>query len=498
MRLIYPLGFLLLLLAAACEVDRDFVTGDAVQLRFSVDTLTFDTVFTARGSATRQFKVYNDGSDPVRIDRISVAGETGVNFTFNADGEPGPVAEEVVIFGRDSIFVFVEVEVDPSVPETISPFIAEDRIIFESGDRRESVVLEAFGQNANYLNGFRRGSFFQPICQDGTFTLPTDLPTVIYGSMFVDSCTLRVLAGSRIYFHGGLQRNPAIGGNGIFNDGFIYTLPDGRIEIEGTSDNPVLLASDRLEEGFLESRGAYRGLILGPGSRGNRIEHAEIRNTIIGVTVDSLAEVVIENTRITNSSSAGVYTYQGDATLRNTLLHSNYGSSLTAGKGGNLTMEHVTLANYGDTTAALVLSNVARDPATREDLFAPLRARIRNSVIAGPGSRELLLSDSFQRENAAAFDLEISNTVVRPGATFLTEDGGRYADFYSTICQACYPLEPGDLLFLNPGDDDYRLDSLSVARDLGTFLPELPMDLNGNQRDTDTPDAGALEWQPGQ
>ena len=295
-----------LCLYLACDVDRDFVTGNAVQLRLGIDTLTFDTVFTARGSATASFKVYNDASDPIRIDRISVAGMTGVSYTFNVDGFTGPEARDVVIWAKDSIFVFVEVEVDPTAPEDVSPFIAEDRLLFETGDLQESVVLQAFGQNANYLNGFNRGAFFQPICQDGTFTLPTDLPTVIYGSMFVDSCTLRALAGTRIYFHGGLQRNSVIGGDGIFSDGFIFVLPEGKIEFTGTLEEPILLASDRLEEGLRESRGAYRGLILGVGSRGNRLQHTTIRNAIVGITADSLAEVTLDNVTIENTSSAAI------------------------------------------------------------------------------------------------------------------------------------------------------------------------------------------------
>ena len=98
-----------------------------------------ETVFTARGSATRIFKVYNDADDPVQIDRIEVAGETGVDFTFNVDGIQGPAAEQVVIFGRDSIFVFVEVEVDPSDPVAVSPFIGGETVKGPAADIMRSL-----------------------------------------------------------------------------------------------------------------------------------------------------------------------------------------------------------------------------------------------------------------------------------------------------------------------------------------------------------------------
>ncbi|PHL00399.1 hypothetical protein CGL56_05025 [Neolewinella marina] len=488
--------FLALSLLAACEVDRDFVTGEAVQLRFEVDTLSFDTVFTARGSATRLFKVYNDGSEPVKIDRIAVAGETGVDFTFNVDGTMGPVAEDVVIFARDSIYVFVEVEVDPGEPEETSPFIAEDRLVFETGSARRSVVLQAFGQNANYLNGFRRGSFFQPVCQDGTFVLPTDLPTVIYGSMFVDSCTLRALAGTRIYFHGGIQRNEVLGGSGIFNDGFIYVLGNGRLELLGTLEEPVILATDRLEAEYAEARGAYRGLIFGAGSRGNRLVHTEIRNSIVGVTADSLAEVTIDNSRIVNSSGPAVTGYQSDLTIRNSLFHSNFSNTVQILKGGNLRLEHTTLANYGVDASALLIQNFACDPVTEQCVAAPFTGVIRNSIISGSRGSELALADAFAGEQPGFFSLEISQSVVRTDDAFLRSNDGLFADFYTDYCRGCYNLQPGDPLYVSVSADDYHLDSLSVARDLGRFLPELPLDLEGNNRDRDTPDAGALEWQP--
>lgn len=473
--------------------EEDFLTGNDVELRFSTDTLTFDTVFTSRGSATRLFKVYNDANDPVRIDRIFVAGRTGVEFTFNVDGFMGPEASDVVIYGGDSIFVFVEAEVDPGDPQDVSPFIAEDLLVFEAGENERTVVLEAFGQNALYLNGFGRGNFFQPICQDGEFTLPSDLPVVIYGSMVIDSCTVRALAGTRLYFHGGIQRNiDLVGGSGIFNDGFIFTFPEGRLELLGTREEPVLLAVDRLEEGFGESRGGYRGLIFGPGSRGNRIEHTELRNAIIGVTADSLAEVTIENSVISDIGGQAIAGYQSDITVRNSLLHSTSGTTLQFIKGGNLTIEHSTLANYGSDGVALLLDNAACDD--ERCLVAPLSARVSNSILAGGDQSELALQDIFSGDRPGTFDVSMDNTVVRVDERLLDS----FPNFFGGICRDCVELAFGDDLFEDISEDDYRPDSLSVARGVGVYLPALPEDLDGNPRDTERPDAGALEWQPEQ
>ncbi|CAH1002290.1 hypothetical protein LEM8419_03210 [Neolewinella maritima] len=498
MRLTLFLG-LLLCLITACDPDRDFVTGDAVRLRFEVDTVSFDTVFTARGSATQLFKVYNDASEPVRIDRVAVQGMTGVTFTFNIDGTMGPEARDVVIWGKDSIFVFVEAEVDPSVPEEVSPFIAEDLLVFETGNVQESVVLQAYGQNANYLNGFGRGQSFLLSCSGGTVALPADLPTVIYGSLFIDSCTVQVLAGSRVYFYGGIQRNnPIIAGGGAYIDGFIYTLPGGSLQLLGTADEPVILATDRLEEGFEKSRGAYQGLIFGPLSTNNRIEYAEINNAAAGVIADSLAEVTIDNTVIAFTSGPSLSTYQANVEVRNSLFHSSSGNSVQVVKGGKLVLDHTTLANYGggDNVALSLVNDIPLCVAEECDP-SPLTVRVRNSILAGFTSNELILADSLNGTNPSFFDVRIENSVVRTDEKFFI--AGREGDpnFYETICQGCYNLTFDDPLFFDLREEDFHLDSLSVARDLGVFLPELPRDLEDTPRDTDRPDAGALEWVPG-
>ena len=497
MRLTLLLAFCACLLLLACDPEREFVTGDAVQLRFERDTLSFDTVFTARGSATLRMKVYNDQAAPVQIDRIFVEGTTGVTFTFNADGTQGPETEDVVIWGNDSIFVLVEAEVDPSSPPDRSPFIAEDKLVFELGNFREEVVLQAFGQNAVYLNGFRRAVFFQPICASGTFTLPNDLPVVIYGSMIIDSCVVRALAGTELYFYGGFQRNEFAPDG--FTDGFIVTLANGSLELLGTLEEPIVLATDRLEEGFEEVAGAYRGLIFGPESTGNRIAYTTINNAFVGVQVDSSAEVSLDNVTIANTTGPALFVDQARVRVTNSLFHSNFQNTVQVINGGDLEFDHCTFASYnGSEAVALALTNFeVRDNEVVG--VGPLRARVRNSILGGFDANELLLSDIFRGDEPAAFDVQIANSVVRTDQEFVdfVQDSLRLTDFYGSVCQNCHNLAFEDPLFVSVRDDDYHLDSLSVARDLGEFLPASPQDLEGNARDTETPDAGALEWQPG-
>ena len=479
---------------ASCDVETEFLTGDAVELRFSTDTLSFDTVFTARGSATRSFRVYNDGNQPVRIDRIRVEGRTGVNFIFNADGVRGPEARDVVVWGQDSIFVFVEVEVDPTEPTAVSPFIAEDRLVFETGEAATGVHLLAFGQNANYVNGFARGQFRRITCDGGTATFPTDLPTVIYGSLIIDSCAVQALAGTELYFHGGVQRNAQFAGSGFFNDGLIFTQAQGSLQLLGTREAPVVVRTDRLEAEFATSPAKYRGLIFGAGSRGNLLQHTVLTNAIAGITLDSLAEVTIDDSVIAYCGGPAVTGYQADVTVRNSLFHSNFGDAVRMIKGGNLTLEHTTVASYGADAGSLVLTNFDCDENGENCLFAPLRTRVRNSIIAGSRGSELTFLDIFGGEEPSQWNVRVDNSVVKTDASFLNSQDGLFADFYETDCMGCVNVTFNDPLFVDLNADDYQLDSLSVARDLGVFLPTLPRDLLGTARPADAVDAGAYEY----
>ena len=50
---------------SSCVREDEFAHGDYVRLKFSSDTITFDTVFTTVGSVTKKLMVYNTEDEPV-------------------------------------------------------------------------------------------------------------------------------------------------------------------------------------------------------------------------------------------------------------------------------------------------------------------------------------------------------------------------------------------------------------------------------------------------
>ncbi|MEL6667999.1 MAG: hypothetical protein AAFP08_03460, partial [Bacteroidota bacterium] len=75
----------------------------------------------------------------------------------------------------------------------------------------------------------------------------------------------------------------------------------------------------------------------------------------------------------------------------------------------------------------------------------------------------------------------VENSVVRVGNEF-TGPNAIWPDFLTELCQGCYNLQNGDDLFLGIDEDDYRLDTMSVAIGLGEILPGLEEDIEGNMR----------------
>lgn len=481
---------------SSCIRDIDFLTGEAVQLEFSLDTLRFDTVFTERGTVTRSIRVRNRSKQPVKISNIFLEEESNSFFRINVDGIPGDNQKEIEVFGEDSIYIFVEATIDPDLPASASPFVIEENLVFQSGEKQQKVVLEAWGQNAVYLTGMEGGRASLLSCDLGEFLFDDPRPYVIFGQLLVDSCTLVIPAGQRVYFHGGLARTEVDSQNIIFNDGWLFFLENGSLVVEGTADQPVLIQTDRLEPIFQDDPGQWTGIIFAPGSRGNRIEHAEIRNSIVGLYVDSAAELSLKNSTIAYTTGSGLVGIRSKINVENTQIHTNGGGAVQLVHGGEYNFSYCTMAEYGVDAPSMAMSNFIcyDDPtACLEVGIFPLKVSVVNSILSGSRRDQIQFADIFDRQDPGAFDVSISNAFVRVDDLLSTQDS-LYGDFFETICNPCSTIEFFDPLFANISEDDFRLDSMSIAIGRAIPIPSIPLDLPGNPRDPETPDIGAFEY----
>ena len=96
MKTLFRTLVLTIIIMTSCRKPDTFFQG-STNLRFSVDTLVFDTVFTTVGSVTRRIKVYNDLNEDVKIDEIRLAKSSNSVYRLNIDGLQTNLANDVLL-----------------------------------------------------------------------------------------------------------------------------------------------------------------------------------------------------------------------------------------------------------------------------------------------------------------------------------------------------------------------------------------------------------------
>lgn len=183
-------SFLFVLAVSSCKKD-DLLTDSSAKLEFSADTIIFDTIFSSLGSTTKQLKIYNRNSRPINVSSIRLATGNSSPYRLNVDGIPGKSFSNVEVAGKDSLFIFVEVTIDPN--SSLTPYLVMDSIVFETNGNIQDVDLVAFGQNARFIiadKAIQTGNSFIPYALldtglNTTITWDNVLPYVIYGDMLL-------------------------------------------------------------------------------------------------------------------------------------------------------------------------------------------------------------------------------------------------------------------------------------------------------------------------
>ncbi len=464
-------------LLLSCQQDGKITDSPSARLEFSTDTVKFDTVFTTIGSVTKQFRVYNRNKEAVRTS-VSLA-DKGF-YRLNIDGVATNNYANLEIRGNDSAFIFVEVTIDPQ--DDNSPVVVLDSIQFNTNGNVQDVKLMAFGQDVHFYNDSLIG--------DAHWV--ADKPYLIYNSVMVDTlCTLDIDAGVQIYFH----NNSSL-------------IVEGRLHVNGTKDEPVVFQGDRLEKYYADKSGQwgatykiegntyYFGNIhFLTGSSGNTINYAIIKNGTKGIQIDNHVDdettLALSNTVISNMSISGIYAQTANLDVCNTLIYNcdYYAAALSLG--GKYNFVHTTLVNYAarHLMPSLVINNYYTENKANETEkevhhLYDFEAHFANSIIHGSLASEISIDERLGEKTHFAFQFE--NCMLKVDPRFAMDDTTLFKNIVSA---------PTDLpRFVNPAEGDFRLDTLSAAKDRGNpaYLIDYPLDLDGVERDS-LPDLGAYE-----
>lgn len=494
----YFISFLIcvaLITVSSCRKDFSTIPNFG-SLEFSKDTVFLDTVFTNIGSATYNLKVYNRGNNAITIPKIALENGTNSNYRLNVDGIPGKEFNNINILAEDSIFVFVETTIDAS---SITNPLYTDRILFDTGTNQQDVDLVTLVQDANFIFPGKdpismkidsltldgqpttiKGRFLE----DSELTITNTKPTVIYGYAAISANkTLTINAGSQIYFHA--------------NSGLIIDK-EGSLQVNGTLNEKVTFQGDRLENSFNKVPGQWGTIWMRAGSKNNEIKHAQIRNGIIGILIDSLGSgtsptLKLENSEIYNNSNFGILARETNIEAHNVVVGSAGQASLAATVGGTYNFTHSTFANFWNNgirqLPAVLVNNFfvfidanGNETTATRDLNA---ANFTNCIFDGNNNIEFLLD----KVDGGVFNYNIRNCLISFNDSNNSFDGNAEMDFNNPNYQNI--ILNGYADFRNNQNEDFIIGENSNAINNAITTP-FTQDLLGVDRNTN-PAIGAYQ-----
>lgn len=468
-----------------------FSDDPSLQLEFSADTILFDTVFTTIGSVTLPLKVYNRNPDALRIDEIALVGGEESPFRVNIDGESGPSVSDWPLLAEDSMWVFLEVTVDPT--SALTPFVIEDELRFNANGTEQVVSLIAWGQNAHFHGGLGQLNPL-PSC-DETWT--ADLPHVIYGIVEVEpGCSLTIEEGTQVHVHNG-------GGLLVYQS---------TLNVEGSLGSEVVFQGDRLEESYADVPGqwgieldfqfeteygieevtAQRGGIWLYGGVECSMNYAILKNGTIGLQVDTTGTntapaLDIRNTIIHNMSAYGMYAQGGTIDGYNNLFYDCGQSTAAFTLGGRYRMDHCTFANYWS-------EGVRQSPSVLfTDWYEDINGNIQVRSLDGSAFNNCIFWGN--NYSLTDFDELVVSLLAPPAVPFIRNSAVDVQDedfpleiLESTTTENVPP-------FASTSDRDFHLSSNNTLWDGGSSQFAIGLDLDGLPRVIGLPDKGCFERQ---
>ena len=439
---------LILAMTIACADDDNFSASPALQLSFSSDTVSLDTLFSRTPSATYTFWVRNNNDEGLRIADIHLSRRNQTGFRVNVDGSYldnslGSQVNDIEIRRNDSILVFVELtSSQASNPE---PTMVEDDLVFvlESG-LQQKVNLRAWTWNAEKL-------YDHVITSDQL--IETSTPIIIYGGLKVEEGATLTLRNTTLFFHDKA-------GIDVF----------GSLILEN-----CVLRGDRLDRMFAylpydRVSGQWSGVHFHESSLKGVISGTEIRNACDAVVLDSAAldttkvRLLMQNSVIHNSKGYGLKAVNSRVSLVNCQF-TNTLSDCVSIVGGVADITHCTLAQFYPFSAD---RGVALRFANFEDSsdIPLLRLNCSASIVTGYDEDVMM---GLVRDTVAAFEYRFSDMLLRtPKVT--TADSLRFSNI---IWETPKDSIEGKKHFRTIDEDnlyyDFHLDSVSTALGLGCY-----------------------------
>lgn len=468
------------ILLFSCQSEK-FNDNPYVKLKFSQDTVSFDTIFTTIGTPTKLLKIYNPTSQSVKISKVFLAGGGQSAFKLNIDGSEINPVENIEIYPHDSLFLFVIAKIEQNF--TDAPLFVHDSIVFITNGNRQHVELSAWGQDIHLLNN--------STLKSQTWT--SDKPYLIYGHVVVDSSqTLNIDEGTLVYLH----KNASL-------------IVKGTLNVHGSRAHPVIFRGDRTEHWYDSIPGQWGTISIEVPSKENVIDYAVIKNGTTGISIGKYNDkahpsLTLSNTIIENMSYSGIISMGASFLAANTVIAdcANYLAALLSG--GTYRFYHCTLVNYWNSfslrsSPSILLTNTFTMPVLGQSSgrSAPisyagdLDVLFANSVIYGflPNEVNFIFDPHAGMAN---FVFDHCLLRLNPGKT----DNNNFKVDTSDVRCFKNVLFNQDPMFKSVANMDFNPDVFSILRNKGKleYGQLYPFDIMGRSRTEDSaPDLGAYE-----
>jgi hypothetical protein len=446
----------------SCRKDS-FINSPDAAVTITADTIKYDTVFPTAGSVTQQFKIINENKQKLLLGSVKLMGGAGSAYKMNVDGNATTEVSNIEIGANDSIYVFVQVNVNPNAANL--PFVIRDSIQVNYNGNKRMVQLEAWGQNAHFLRD-------KQVVGDETWT--NDLPYVILGFLHVNpNARLNIEKGCRIYVHADAP-----------------IIVDGSLTVNGLKDSidRVYFRGDRMDDPYKDFPASWPGIFFTASSKNNVMNYAVINNSFQSIALEDPSsninpKLTLNQSIINNSYDAGIIASNSSITATNCLF-SNCGKNIALIKGGTYRFTHCTAATYSSTfidhkNPVLTIFNYDGTNTT-----APLDAIFRNCIFWG---------DNGVVENEVVVD--------KKGSTAFSIIFNQALWKVKTVPPNITIVNPAPINNSTPQFDsintsrhyyDFHLKAGSPAENKGTGAGVL-IDLDGKTRSPTQPDLGAYE-----
>jgi len=444
---------------------ENFITSADARLSTSIDTLKFDTVFTTAGSVTRHFTVVNENDQKLKLDKIKLMGGSQSPFKININGSAVNELNDITLAANDSLYIFVSVYVDPNAGN--QPFLLSDSIQIQYNGNTRFVQLQAYGQNAVFLNNTLISS---------NTTWSNTLPYVILGSLQVDTgITLTLNPGVKIYSHA--------------NAPFIV---DGTLVANGNITQQVIFAGDRLDDPYINFPASWPGIYFSDVSTANQLNFTVVKNAYQAITVSGAASLTntqlwMQQCIIDNAYQSGLYCLNAHVEVNNCLF-SNSKNNIFLELGGKYRFTNCTSVSYSTNyllhhTPVLATQNYTNISGLI--LTAPMEAYFINCIFWGDNGdvdNEIV----FNRQGPDAYVVNVENCIYK------TTNAPENVQLIASLANA----DPAfDSINLNHQYFDFRISNpFAPGIDQGQATPFL-YDLDNKTRAVNQTDMGCYEKQ---